>query len=161
MNKHITYFKKKKKKKQPWERGLKVAPGSNFRLIPKPSKLKNQSCTCFARHTHQSVHEANVCNRLFAMVRAKEIKQYIIQKRFPIYVKKVHICDHYVDFFVTNNDGSVKIVEAKGFCTKEWVLKHKLTKVCYPKIPYEIIVERDRWNTSIKSIRGLRILGQT
>lgn len=98
---------------------------------------------------------------LKTQLQAGEIKKYVTQKTFPITIKKQHICNHIVDFFVTNNDGSTKIVEAKGYATGEWKLKHKLCVVCYPKIPYEIVVEHNRWNTRLNSVRGLRKLSQT
>lgn len=118
--------------------------------------MKNQSCTCFSRHSHDSIHEANVCNRLMAMLQNKEIKSYKTQSTWPLNVKKEHICDHRVDFEVVKLDKSIEIWEAKGYATPEWRIKHKLFKVLYPKIPYHIIVEYIPKGGRLSSIRGLR-----
>ena len=50
-----------------------------------------------------------------------------------------HICNHYVDFIVTKNDGSIEAHEYKGFRTGVWLLKMKLFKALYPEIPYIVI----------------------
>jgi hypothetical protein len=59
------------------------------------------------------------------------------QKRFELAVNGKHITTHVVDFLVCQG-GVVKVVEAKGFPTETWAIKHRLFEALYPGIPYEI-----------------------
>ena len=103
------------------------------------SKYGSQSCTCRQGHIHDSRAEAGYCNQLNVLVRAKEIKGYEIQKTFPLSINGKHICNHRVDFLVTNNDGSIVVEEFKGCNTQIWVIKKRMFEACYPNIEYIVV----------------------
>ena len=71
------------------------------KFVKRP-KYSNRSCQCWnKKHApHQSILEADLCNQLNAMQRSGEIINYISQYKIEIKVNGVHICNHYVDFFV-------------------------------------------------------------
>ena len=44
-----------------------------------------------------------------------------------------------MDFFVFSVDGSCEAIEVKGYETKEWKLKHRLVKQCYPWLDLRVV----------------------
>lgn len=103
------------------------------------NKYNARTCKCLSGHIHDSRGEANYCNRLLADVQDRKIKDYEIQKCIRIYVAGKHICNHYVDFLVTLNNGAQEYREYKGFSTQTWAIKKKLIDAIYPEIPYIVI----------------------
>ena len=101
------------------------------------------SCTCISNHGHQSREEAEYCNILLFMKKAKEIKDYSVQYGVDLTVNGKTICRHIVDFRVENNDGSIEMYEYKGFPTAIWDLKRKLFEALYPDIKYNIKTKKD------------------
>lgn len=95
----------------------------------------NSSRASYMGKVYHSQQERNDAIILHAMVKSKKIKELKEQHRIDIRVNDIHICNHFVDFFVTLNDGRQKYVETKGFYTAEWKLKQKLIKATDP-IPY-------------------------
>jgi len=110
------------------------------------TKYHNKSSKCRAGHYHPSILEANYCDELALLVKAKEIKSYIGQVRYDLSVNGVHICDHIVDFEVTHNDGRIEVRETKGCATAVWKIKHKLFLAIYPDIKYEVIAAGNSFN---------------
>lgn len=103
-------------------------------------KYNAKSSRCLQDHRHDSVLEANVCNRLHAMYPDSEIDT---QKTFYFYVNEQKICGHRVDFLITHRDGEQEVYEAKGLPTDVWKIKHKLFVALYPEIPYNVITRKD------------------
>jgi len=103
------------------------------------TKYGSDSCHCNQGHIHQSRKEARYCDSLGYLKRAKEIKDYEIQKKFDLSVNGVHICNYYVDFLVTLMDGTQQAEEVKGFSTDTWLIKKKLFEALYPKVKYVVV----------------------
>ena len=108
-----------------------------------PSKYSNNSCRCLTKShaIHDSIFEADVCNRLLAGG-IPYCTQYVIELR----IRGILICRHRVDFaeFKTwaaakLRRNPIKFIEAKGYDTPEWKLKKKLTEAIFTKIPYEVL----------------------
>ena len=106
----------------------------------KKPKYRNEKSQCVLKHWHDSLLEANVCNRLFAMA-PKQIKGYKIQQKFGLFVKNKLICNHIVDFWVLHHNGLIEVWEAKGKRLPVWSIKRKLFQVLYPDIPYRVITK--------------------
>jgi hypothetical protein len=102
-------------------------------------KYNNRPCICNQGHKHDSRGEAVYCDNLALLKRAGEIKDYEIQKRFPLLVDGKKVCTHIADFLVTGKDGVACVHEYKGMVTQTWRIKHKLFLACYPNVPYKVI----------------------
>jgi len=61
-------------------------------------------------------------------IKAKDIKSWERQVKIELTAHGRHICNYYIDFVVTHNDGTLEYVEVKGFETDLWRLKWKLFK---------------------------------
>ena len=107
----------------------------------KKSKYRNKKSFCLLKHKHDSILEANVCNRLYSMSK-KEIKGYKIQQKFPLFIKNKLICNHIVDFWILHHNGSIEVWDAKGFPTADWRIKKKLFEALYPEIPYKVVTQK-------------------
>ncbi len=103
------------------------------------NKYGNKTCHCNQDHTHDSIFEAHYCNELALLIKAKEIKSYKIQVRYPLEVNGKLVTSHIVDFEVIDNGGKLQIHEVKGFATEVWNLKYKLFCAVYPDIEYIIV----------------------
>lgn len=103
------------------------------------NKYKNKSCFCLSKHWHQSIQEANHCNKLLAMKQDGDIHDYKTQVKFSLDVNGEHICNHYVDFAVYNKDGLQHVEEVKGFGTRLWQIKARLFKAIYKGIDYKVV----------------------
>ena len=107
------------------------------------ARVKNyRSQTCLQGHRHDSVAEANYCNKLEAMRKDGEIKSYRTQVTFDLKVNGEKICGHRPDFEVVLPDDSLEVHEVKGFGSEAWQIKHRLFKAIYPEIPYIVIDAR-------------------
>ena len=102
-------------------------------------KFGNKSCRCLLKHIHDSILEADVCNRLLAKVKAKEIDSYVSQKTYDLTANYKTICQHRVDFLVYHKNGELEVVEAKGMATALWRLKKKIFESAFPDINYRVI----------------------
>lgn len=120
------------------------------------AKYSNKRCQCSQGHWHQSIFEADYCNQLHILKLANEIKRYEIQVKFSLKIADHHITNHYVDFLITKNDGTLEVHETKGFATSDWNLKRKMFEAQYPDIPYIVIKkERKRYGRSYKRKRNI------
>ena len=105
----------------------------------KSNKYKNRR-TEYNGVMYDSKKEADVARELDIMVRAKEIREYKRQVTFNLYgINNGFICNHRVDFVITDNDGSKAVWEVKGLETKDWVIKKKLFEDNYPYMKYHVI----------------------
>lgn len=103
-------------------------------------RVKNyRRCECKQGHWHHSTKESNYCNKLALLIKAKEIKEYKTQVKYEFRVNGYKICAHYVDFLVTNNDGTQEVHEVKGWETEIWRLKRNLFEALYPETKYVVL----------------------
>ena len=110
---------------------------SRFWRLRKMPRVKNYKRNqCKQGHWHHSIKEANYCNKLELLKRAKEIKGYQTQVKFEFIVNNQKICSHIVDFVVENNDGSKEVHEVKGWAQDIWRIKRNLFVALYPYMEY-------------------------
>ena len=83
--------------------------------------------------SYHSKKEAGYAQELDLRVKAKDIKSWRRQVKIPIEVNGFFICNYYIDFVITHNDGWEEWVEVKGFETEVWRLKWKLTEAIFDK----------------------------
>ena len=113
-------------------------------------KYHNKSCKCHQDHIHPSRLEAEYCDQLALLVKAKEIRSYKSQVSYDLRVKGKKVCAHIVDFLVTTKTGKKEVHETKGFATAVWNLKRKMFEAQYPKIPYIVVTAKGRLNCLTK-----------
>jgi hypothetical protein len=75
---------------------------------------------------YASVKERDYAELLDLRKLASEIRAWTPQVRIPLEVNGEHVCFYVVDFRVILADGSVELVEVKGYPTPEWKLKRRL-----------------------------------
>lgn len=125
----------------------RISKDEYLKLLKKQSagnKYNNEK-TDLGRGEFDSKFEAKYERECFFRLKAKEIKDYAIQVRFPLDVNGLHIADYIMDFVITHLDESIELVETKGYPTKEWRIKWKLLHALYGNI-YKI--------TLIKKVKG-------
>lgn len=101
-------------------------------------KYRNRSCSCLAKHLHQSILEADYCSELYLLKKGRKIRDYSTQFKIDITVGDKHITNHYVDFRVINLEGGAEFHEVKGYETDVWKIKRRLVEALFPDIPYII-----------------------
>jgi len=101
-----------------------------FRHTRVQKKYGNQSKT-YNGITYHSKKEAKYAQDLDLRIRANDIKSWERQVKIDLRVKGIHICNYYIDFVITHNDGILEYVEVKGFETPEWRLKWKLFEAIF------------------------------
>ena len=95
-----------------------------------------------------SLLEQEYAFRLELLKRAREIRGWkrlpSKSKNFPLVVDGHHICYHSPDFLVELNNGEIEAHEIKGWnkSIREWKLKRKLFRVCYPEIEYRTMTKK-------------------
>ena len=109
----------------------------NYYRKPK-NKYGAKSTKCAQGHRHDSCLEAMHCNRLEMLLKAGEIIEIVRQYTIPLVVNGCRICSHRVDFKVQWKNGFYSFIESKGFPTREWEIKHKLTEALFPETKYEV-----------------------
>lgn len=87
---------------------------------------------------YHSKKEAAYAAELDLRLKAGDIKQWFRQKKISLDVNGYHICNYYVDFEVWHKDGTIELVEIKGFETEVWRLKRKLLEATTLKDNSEI-----------------------
>jgi hypothetical protein len=108
------------------------------------TKYNNISCKCHQSHIHDSRLEADYCDQLALLQKAKEIKGYESQVSFDLVVKGSKICGHRVDFLVTTNANKKEVHETKGYSTPSWNIKRKLFEALFPKIDYIVVTAKGK-----------------
>lgn len=110
----------------------------NKKLGIKKSKYNNQRSE-HAGESYQSKAEANYARNLDLMKIATTEKDRVVkwerQIKFPIAVKKKHICNYYLDFKVEYADGRTEYVDVKGYqkgvAYGLFTIKKKLVEALY------------------------------
>ncbi len=78
-------------------------------------------------YSYDSRAESNVAWELDQRVKAKDIQSWEKQRKIEFYgVNGSKICNYYVDFVITHNDGHTEYLEVKGLKTAAWAIKRKL-----------------------------------
>ena len=103
------------------------------------TKYKSKTCKCLLGHWHHSRGEAEHCNKLSLLKKTGYITEFETQKKFSFDINGKHICNHYVDFWITGNSGEQWVEEFKGMATPEWKLKKKLFEALFPDIKYKVV----------------------
>jgi hypothetical protein len=93
----------------------------------KGSKYKNIKSEYKGIQYH-SKKEAGYAAELEIRRLAGDIKDWERQFQISLDVNGYHICNYYIDFVITHNDGTYEYVEIKGFQTEVWRLKWKLAE---------------------------------
>lgn len=106
--------------------------------LRKASKYGNVSKEYNGRYYHSKL-EAYYAKQLDLLLKTGEITEWIPQYKLSLDVNGVHIANYYVDFLVTNKDGSQELWEIKGFETDTWRMKWRLATALYHD-QYEMIV---------------------
>jgi len=142
LNPHCRATRKKSLASGNWIVKYPETPAQKYKRLTakkKKSKYKNESCQCLLLHIHRSRGEARYCNQLRILHRAGKIKDFEPEYRIELKVDGIPVCNHYIDWRVTLNNGKYEFREYKGFTTAIWKLKRALTQVLYPEIPYIVI----------------------
>lgn len=86
-----------------------------------------------------SKREAAYAAELDLRKKGKAIRDWERQVKIDLSVGDFHICNYYIDFVVTHNDGTKEYVEVKGFATDTWRLKWKLFEALYSEKPQTLL----------------------
>jgi hypothetical protein len=97
------------------------------------NKYKAEKQTFDGRSYH-SKKEADYAAQLEWRKKAGEITEIIPQYKLDLRVNGIHICNYFIDFKIVLSDGSVELIEVKGFETDVWRLKWKLTEAVLDEI---------------------------
>ena len=89
-------------------------------------------------HTFDSRHEAKVYSELALLEQAGEISDLKIQQEFELIPKQIapsgktyRNCKYIADFVYTDSEGNKIVADAKGFRTKQFIIKKKLMLQVY------------------------------
>lgn len=106
------------------------------------NKSKVYTTSLYGTRTFDSIKEANYCEELDWLLKAGEISHYDLQYKIDLRgLQDKHVCNYYVDFRVLLPDGSTEYHEVKGFETRLWQLKWKLTEQQLAKDePYSTLI---------------------
>lgn len=84
-----------------------------------------------------SKHEADIYLQLKSLLNAKVISDLRLQVPFEVLPKqKEERAIKYIADFVYMQDGKTIVVDAKGFRTKDYIIKRKLFKYFYPEYTF-------------------------
>lgn len=100
-----------------------------FRTISR-SKYGNKKVQ-FDGFTFDSNKEFRRYCQLKLMEKAGEIKNLKIHQRYPIYVNGMKVCSYESDFEYIDSCGEKQVEDAKGFRTRDFILKKKLMLAAY------------------------------
>lgn len=90
--------------------------------------------------SYDSKKEAAYAKELDLRLKAKDIQSWRRQVSIQLSIYSQPICKYYMDFEITHNDGTIEMVEIKGFQTEIWRLKWKILEAIYEKEHPEIIL---------------------
>jgi hypothetical protein len=94
----------------------------------------NNTPQLYNGNRYDSKKEAEFAKELDLRVKGKDLKSWERQVKIPLTVNGKHITNYYIDFKLTNKDGSIEFVEIKGFETETWRLKWKLFEALIDEI---------------------------
>ena len=98
---------------------------------------------------YHSQFEAAYAQELDFRLKAHDIKSWRRQVKIPLQVNGRHITNYIMDFEVTHNDGSVELIECKGFETDVWIMKWRLLEAIYcveqPDVRLTLVKKQSTW----------------
>ena len=109
------------------------------RIISAKSKMRNVGQTYKGRW-YQSGLEAAYAMELDLRKEAGEIVDWRPQVKIPLSIYGEHVCDYWIDFEVTHNDGTVELVETKGLEMPQWKLKWRILEITYKRDRPDILL---------------------
>jgi len=81
--------------------------------------------------TFDSKFEAKVYEELKLLKAGGQVEEFECQAEYPFVINGVKVCTYVADFVVNWTDGREEVWDAKGFRTKEYIIKKKLLKALY------------------------------
>jgi len=88
----------------------------------------------------RSKKEAKYYSELKLLFRAKAIAGFSLQPKFILQeVNDGKGITYSADFIIYNNDGTYRVVDTKGYESKEWLRTYKMFKEKYPEIDLEVV----------------------
>ena len=75
---------------------------------------------------YDSILEANYAEELDYLLENKKIYGWQRQKKIEIRLRGYFICNYYIDFVVTQLDGSLQYVEVKGLKSELFMIKWRI-----------------------------------
>lgn len=106
-------------------------------------RVKGFQSQHYGGRTYHSKAEARYAQELDFQVKAGEIQSWEPQVKISLDVNGHHITNYWVDFRVIHNDGSIELVEVKGFVTEMFRLKRILFEATHlhdnPLVKYTIV----------------------
>lgn len=115
---------------------------SSFKYWKKSGSKYNAKRTDCGLHSHRSGLEAKVCCELQLQQKAGEIKEFKVEHPFELELDGLGLGRYYADFLVTNNDGTLEVVEAKGMELPEFKRKWKIVQHMFrndPNISFRMV----------------------
>ena len=118
------------------ERGHKTA-----RKKPTKKSKYNARKTWVDGICFDSQKEARYYNSLKLLLQAGEIKGYCLQPQFVLQEgnEKERAITYRADFIVFHNDGTVEIVDVKGYESQNWKRTYKMFRLKYPELKLKIV----------------------
>ena len=101
------------------------------------NKYGNAKTICYNGHKHDSKKEAERCNELHLLLKAKRISDLEIQKKFVLIPpRKYNRMSNergwdYIADFVYKENGILIVEDTKGYKTKDYIAKRKAFKDKY------------------------------
>lgn len=81
-----------------------------------------------------SKYEASVADELLMRKNTGDILDYDSQVKIDLKVNGQHVCNYYIDYVVTHKDGTIELLEAKGFETDLWKFKWRILEITHNEI---------------------------
>lgn len=98
---------------------------------------------------YDSAFEAEYAQELDLRMKANDIAGWKRQVKISIDIKEYHICNYFCDFEIEHNDGSLELVEVKGFETEIYRMKKKLLEAVWlpehPEYTYTVVKQARRY----------------
>jgi len=100
------------------------------KAVPRPSKYRN-SRTFFDGIKFASRKEARVYGWLKLRERQRDISELRLQVPYALQVNGEIICTYRADFVYLDRNGKEVVADAKGYRTREYLMKRKLMKAIH------------------------------
>jgi hypothetical protein len=106
---------------------------------------------------YDSKFEASYAYELTLEKAAKRIKDFTPQYQIDLVCNGYKVGTYKVDFWVNHNDGSVELVETKGYATNDWKWRWKILETMVSSNPLKYFGNHDVKMTVIKQGKQLRM----
>lgn len=117
----------------------------NYLSKTKKKNKFNAKAQVYGDVRYDSTLEAKVAENLDWLLKAGELVEVKRQVKMPLHVNGVFITNYYVDFRTVDRHGQVNYIEAKGFETKDFLIKKRIFIALLPELDngatYEIVKE--------------------